>query len=62
MGCQIIYIKDEWLIWEKEITFDSVGVYGNQKSWAWIFKCLVKIEHKIISYHSWIIEIERSDM
>lgn len=32
LGCQIIYTKDEWLILEKEITFDSIGAYGSRKT------------------------------
>lgn len=32
LGYQIIYTKDEWLILEKEITFDSIGTYGSRKT------------------------------
>jgi len=42
LGCQIIYTKNEWLILEKEISLDCFGAYASRKSWAWIFRCLIK--------------------
>lgn len=63
LGCQIIYTKDEWLILQKEITCFCWGIWKPKilslDFWA---PCKEKMEHKIISYHSYLIKTERSDM